>query len=230
MPDRTALLGIDYGTGGAKACLMTDDGVVRGYAYAEYPIIQEHPGWSEHDAENYWTVCCDLVRSVLAESGFSGAQVAGVAVSSALPCLVLVDDEGRALAPAINLMDRRAVDEIDVVLEKVGAEHLAALTANRVEDLPSLVTLLWYQRHRPEIYRRVRTALTIDGFITSRLSGEYVANVSTGVFFGVAYDIRRGRFDHDVLERIGIDPGLLPRLHDCTDIVGEVTAEAGRPG
>jgi ribulokinase len=228
MPDRTALLGIDYGTGGAKACLMTEDGVVRGYAYAEYPIIQEHPGWSEHDAENYWTVCCDLVRTVLAESGIPGGQVAGVAVSSALPCLVLVDDEGRALAPAINLMDRRAVDEIDVVLEKVGTEQLAELTANRVEDLPSLVSLLWYQRHRPEIYRRVHKALTIDGFITSRLSGEYVANVSTGVFFGVAYDIRRGRFDDGVLERIGIDPGLLPRLHDCTDVVGEVTPEAAR--
>ncbi len=225
---RHALLGIDYGTGGAKACLVTDDGVVRGYAYAEYPVLQEHPGWSEHDPENYWTVCCELVAAVLAESGLPASEVAGVAVSSALPSLVLVDADGSPLAPAINLMDRRAVDEIDIVLDAVGAAAVAELTANRVEDIPSVVSLLWYKRHRPAVYDRVHAALTIDGFITHRLCGEYVANVSSGVFYGVAYDIRRGCFDEKVLERIGIAADKLPRLHGCTDVVGEVTAGAAR--
>lgn len=220
------LLGIDFGTGGAKACLATVDGAVLGHRYAEYPMIQERPGWCEHDAEAYWTITCDLVAGVLADAGMSGREVAGVAVSSALPSLVLVDDAGAPLAPAITLMDRRAVDEIDVVLDAVGERRISELTANRVEDLPSLVSLLWYQRHRPETYARVARALTVDGFVIHRLCGEYVANVSSGVFFGVAFDIRRGCFDEAVLDRLGLPTEVLPRIVDCTDVVGEVTAAA----
>jgi sugar (pentulose or hexulose) kinase len=42
-------LGIDYGTGGAKACVIDLEGTVLGFAFREYPFIHERPGWSEHD-------------------------------------------------------------------------------------------------------------------------------------------------------------------------------------
>ena len=32
------LLGVDYGTGGTKACIINLSGEVLGYAYREYPI------------------------------------------------------------------------------------------------------------------------------------------------------------------------------------------------
>ena len=47
------LLGIDYGTGGAKACIINTDGDVLGFAFEEYPFIHEKPGWSEHDPGLY---------------------------------------------------------------------------------------------------------------------------------------------------------------------------------
>jgi xylulokinase len=40
------LLGIDFGTGGAKACLMNTQGDVLGYAFTELQLIHQHPGWS----------------------------------------------------------------------------------------------------------------------------------------------------------------------------------------
>jgi sugar (pentulose or hexulose) kinase len=44
-----SLLGIDYGTGGAKACIINTSGEVLGFSFEEYPFIHEKPGWSEHD-------------------------------------------------------------------------------------------------------------------------------------------------------------------------------------
>jgi ribulokinase len=38
------LLGIDYGTGGAKACIINEEADVVSYAYREYPIIVQKPG------------------------------------------------------------------------------------------------------------------------------------------------------------------------------------------
>jgi hypothetical protein len=40
------LLGIDYGTGGAKACIIESSGDVLGFTFEEYPFIHEHSGWS----------------------------------------------------------------------------------------------------------------------------------------------------------------------------------------
>ncbi len=88
------LLGADYGTGGAKVALIDPTGAQLGYAYEEYPIHTDHPGWSEHDAPRYWDAFCRMVRKVLAVRGVDRAEIRGVAASSALPSVVLVDRDG----------------------------------------------------------------------------------------------------------------------------------------
>jgi xylulokinase len=109
--------------------------------------------------------------------------------------------------------------------ENVGSERIFAITANRLEDHPALVNLLWERRHRPERLHEVRKVLTIDGFVTLRLTGRATAHHSAAAFYG-AYDILGRRFDPWLLEAMGVNPDVLPSLHECADIVGEVTAEA----
>jgi len=229
------LLGLDFGTGGAKACIINFDGQVLAYSFEEYPLIHERPGWSEHDASRYWPVACSLIRRSLERAGVSAREVVGIALSSALPSLVVIDHDGMPLCPAINLLDRRARDEVEFVRTVVGTERVQALTANRLEDHPSIVNLLWMQRNRPETFASIASALTIDGYIAHRLTGVASVNRSAGVFYGVAYDIRCGRFDEAVLGALGLDARMLPPVFDCQAVVGETTKEAAdatglRPG
>lgn len=220
------LLGIDYGTGGAKACLIDEQGTVLSYAYREYKIFHPQPGWSEHDAENYWQVTCELTAQVLREANCKGSEVAGIALSSALPCLVLVDRHCDPVTPALNLMDRRAINEVDQVRDIIGESAIEELTANRIEDHPSLVNLLWFKNHQPAIFERAHKALTVDGFIAARLTHRFTVNRSAAVFYGVAFDIRQGEFRQDYLNKIGINPELLPELCDCSETIGGVSDEA----
>lgn len=220
------LLGMDFGTGGAKACILDSDGEVVAYSFREYPILHPHPGWSEHDPLLYWSVAQELIEQVLRESRCLPQDIVGIAVSSALPSMVLVDRAGNPVAPAINLMDRRAVDEVTIICDILGQAEIEQVTANRIEDHPSLVNLFWYKRNRPEIYANVHKALTIEGFIVSRLTGLYTLNTSSAVFYGVAFDIATSNFRADMLEKLGIDPDLLPSLHDPVEIVGGVSPDA----
>ena len=220
------LLGLDYGTGGAKAALVDEHGELKGYAFEEYPILTRHPGWSEHDAEGYWTAACRLVPAVLNDAGAEPGELRGIAVSSALPSLVMIDDEGMPVADAYNLMDRRATDIVESLLEEFGAEAIFEMTKNRLEDHPSIVNLLWEKKHRPEVFGRVSKALTIDGFITRRLTGVNSMHLSAAPFYGVAYDMMSRRFDPEILNRIGLSPTLFPELYRCEEIVGEVSREA----
>lgn len=222
------VLGIDFGTGGAKGCVVDDQGNVLGYAYREYPILHARPGWSEHDAENYWRVACEIIEQVLREAHCQPDEIAGIAVSSALPSMVLVNSDGNPVAPATNLMDRRALDEVTLIRQIVGEATIEEVTANRIEDHPTIVNLYWYKRNRPQVYRQVHKALTIDGFIVSRLTGHYSLNRSSAVFYGIAFDIRRGSFREDILDQLEIDPAILPTLYDPTDTVGGVTSVAAQ--
>jgi len=220
------LLGIDYGTGGAKACIIDTQGAVLGFAFQEYPFFHDKPGWSEHDASNYWTVACQLVRGCLEEAGADAKDIRCVAVSSALPSMVMVDQEGHPIHRAYNLLDRRAKQEVAWLKQTIGEERIQRLTGNRLEDHPAVVNLLWEKRHRPDGYERIWKALTIDGFVTFKLTGQISMHFSAAPFFGVAYDLRNELFDEQMLDEIGIDPAILPPMRRCEDIVGEVTAAA----
>jgi ribulokinase len=220
------LLGIDYGTGGAKACLISSQGQVLGFAFEEYPILTEHSGWSEHDADRYWQAAGRLIAQTIAEAGVQPAEIRGVAVSSALPSLVMVDRDHNPVHRAYNLMDRRAVDAVEWLKAHIGEERLFPISGYRLEDHPMLVNLLWEKTHRPEAFKRIAKALTIDGFITLKLTGKACTSYSNAAFYGVAYNLRERRFDTELLHEIGLDPALMPELCNCDEIVGEVTPEA----
>ncbi len=220
------LMGIDYGTGGAKACVIDAEGNVLGFAFEEYPFIHERPGWSEHNPALYWEIACRIISDSIAQANISPGEIRGIAVSSALPSMVMVDKDHNPVHMAYNLMDRRAVKEVEWLKENIGEKRIFNISANRLEDHPTIVNLLWEKNNRPESFRTLYKALTIDGFITLKLTGRATLNYSAGAFYGVAYNILEHRFDNGLLEEIGINPDLMPDLFKCEELIGEVTGEA----
>jgi len=220
------LLGMDYGTGGAKACIIHTEGDVLGFTFEEYPFIHEKPGWSEHDPVLYWEIACRLINDAIAQAHINPAEIRGIAVSSALPSLVMVDKDHNPIHRAYNLMDRRATKEVAWLKENVGEDRIFQISGNRLEDHPTIVNLLWEKNNRPDSFRRIYKALTIDGFITLKLTGKAVLNYSAGAFYGVAYNLRELEFDKELLNEIGISPDIMPDLFRCEEIIGKVTPEA----
>ena len=75
------LVGIDFGTGGAKAAVIDHEGNDLGGAFEEYPLVHEHAGWSEHDAGNYWNVACRIIRQSIERAGADAKLIRGVDTS-----------------------------------------------------------------------------------------------------------------------------------------------------
>jgi xylulokinase len=222
------LLGLDHGTGGVKGCIIDEAADVLGYAYREYPIYSNAPGWSEHDPETYWSAACEVIRECIAAAGIRPEEIKGIANSSALPSLVMVDRKHRPIGLAYNLMDRRATEQVEWLREHIGEERLFEVSGNRLEDHPLLVNLMWERQNRPESFARIHKALTIDGYIRLRLTGRATANFSSGAFFGVAYDLKRNCFEERLLQEIGLDPEILPEFFPCEQIVGQTLPDAAR--
>jgi xylulokinase len=222
------LLGLDHGTGGVKGCIIDESANVLGYAYREYPIYSNAPGWSEHDPDIYWVAACEVIRECIGAAGIRPEEIKGIANSSALPSLVMVDRDHNPIELAYNLMDRRATEQVQWLRENIGEERLFRVSRNRLEDHPILVNLMWERQNRPESFARIHKALTIDGYIRLKLTGRATANFSSGAFFGVAYDLKRNCFDENLLREIGLDPEILPEFFSCEDIVGETLPAAAK--
>jgi sugar (pentulose or hexulose) kinase len=220
------LLGIDYGTGGAKACIIDDQGNVLSYAYREYPIITEKPGWSEHDPVLYWKIACELIRECISKAKINPGEIKGIGTSSALPSMVMVDKNHNPINNAYNLMDRRATREVQWLKDNIGEDRIFQISGNRLDDHPGIVNLVWEKNNRPGDYKRIYKALTIDGYIRLKLTGESSMSYSAAAFYGVGYNIRTGEFDNKIMDEIGIDISLIPQAFPCEEIIGEVSKKA----
>jgi xylulokinase len=110
----------------------------------------------------------------------------------------------------------------------IGSDRVFDISKNRLDDHPALVNLMWEKAHRPNDFAKIHKALTIDGFITLKLTGQPSCHYSGAAFYGVAYNLLERRFQRGLLDQIGIPGDLLPDLHRCEEIVGTVTTEAAR--
>ncbi len=222
------LLGIDYGTGGAKAALIDLDGNVLSYAFEEYPIIKHKQDWSEHDANLYWEIACRIISKIIMKANVDPEEIKGIGTSSALPSMVLIDKDGCPINNAYNLMDRRARNEVQWLKDYIGENNIFDISGNRLDDHPLVVNILWEKNNRPEGYKKIYKALTIDGYIRYKLTGITSMNYSAGSFYGVAYDIRKLKFDNKLLNKIGVNPEFMPEGYACEEIIGTVTKKAAK--
>lgn len=220
------LLGMDYGTGGAKTCIIDEEGNVLSYAFREYPIIIEKPGWSEHNPKLYWEYACEMIQECITKAGINPHDIKGIGNSSALPSMVLVDKNHEPINMAYNLMDRRATKEVQWVKEEIGEEKTFKITGNRLDDHPLIVNLLWERNNRPESFARIHKVLTIDGYIRLRLTGKATMHYSAGPYYGAAYDLKKNAFVDEALAQLHMDPALFPEIFPCDAVIGEVTPQA----
>lgn len=222
--------GLDFGTGSGKMCVINENADVIAYAFREFPILTARPGWSEHDPALYWSYTREMVRECVTKAGIDSRDIKAIAISAASPGLVMIDRAGNPINMAYNLMDRRAVKETRAIGELIGKDRLFRVTGNRIEDHPALVNLMWEKNNRPNDYARIYKALTADGYIRFKLTGEATFHYSAGFGYGVAYDMRKKTFDQDILRRLDIDESILPRPTRSDEIIGEVTMEGAACG
>ncbi|HYU57237.1 MAG TPA: FGGY family carbohydrate kinase, partial [Actinomycetota bacterium] len=153
------VLGLDVSTTATKAVVVDRGGEVRAAAAADYPYETPRPLWSEQEPARWWEATVAAVQRALGEAGIRGADVEAVGLAGQMHGLVLLDEAGAVLRPAILWNDQRTGAECDLIREAVGAEALIAITGN--DALPGFTApkLLWVRRHEPEIWSRIAHVL-----------------------------------------------------------------------
>ncbi len=219
------VLGIDVGTGSSKAVLVTPAGEVLASATRSHGTSMPRPGWVEVDADAvWWEEVASLSRELVEKAG--GRRVAGVCISGVGPALVLTDEEGEPLRPAILYgVDTRAGEEIVELTQRLGADAIMERCGKELSSQAVGPKMLWVQRHEPEVWARTARWWGSSSYLVGRLTGEHVMDHHTASQYDPLYDVAAQDWAVDWVERVAPGPPL-PRLAWSGEIAGRVTAAA----
>ena len=102
-------LGLDIGTSGIKAILVSANGDVRAAATTPLTLTTPHPGWAEQHPEAWWEATIESVRALLAQQ--PGVTVASIGISGQMHSSVFLDRSGAVIRPALLWCDGRTTAE-----------------------------------------------------------------------------------------------------------------------
>jgi xylulokinase len=216
------LLGLDLGTGSAKALLLDGDGAVLGEGSAPYPVRSPRPGWAESGPEDWWSAVAAAAGEAV---GGRGAGVTALGLSGQMHGVVLSGEEGRPLRPAVLWADSRSGGELDAYrgLDPDLRRGLANPPAVGMAG-PSL---LWLRRHEPEAYGSARWALQPKDWLRLRLTGE-VASEPSDASATLLYDLVSDRWSYPVVEALGLRAELLAPLVPSGEAAGGLSRPAAQ--
>ncbi|MCS7178793.1 MAG: xylulokinase [Anaerolineae bacterium] len=218
-------MGIDVSTTATKALLIGPDGEVVSVASSEYPYETPRPMWTEQHPHLWWQATVASIRRVLAESGVNPADVQGVGLTGQMHGLVLLDENGQVLRPAILWNDQRTGAECDEIRTRLGKERLIRITGNDALTGFTAPKILWVRNNEPEIYARARHILLPKDYVRYRLTGEYAMDKADGAGT-ILFDLGKRDWSREVLSALEIDPAWLPPTFEGPEITGRITPEA----
>ena len=218
-------IGIDIGTTTVKCILFGEKAKVVAEAGKEYGTLLPEPSWAQQDPDDWWRAVVECIRVILAKSWVNAEDIRVISVSSQAPAVLPVTKEGKPLHDALIWMDRRSVEEYEIIKETVGARRVFEITGNRLDTYFTLTELMWFIRNHPEIMEKCFKVLQVNGYVNYKLTGEFTID-DTHASLTQLYDVHRDCWSRELLDAIGADVDLMPQVYDCMAPIGHVSAEA----
>lgn len=218
-------LGMDIGTSGVKAVLVSETGAVIATAARELALSHPAPLWSEQDPDAWVGAATGAVDDLAGRHPCEVAQVRGIGLSGQMHGATLLGEDGRPLRPAILWNDGRSQAECAELERRCPSLH--AVAGNLAMPGFTAPKLLWVARHEPGIFARVANVLLPKAYVRYCLTGEMVEDVSDAA--GTLWlDVGQRRWSAELLQATGLDLHHMPRLVEGSEVSAVLAPEFSR--
>jgi len=207
------LLGIDVGTGSARAGLFDKTGGMVASDKRDITLWREGADIAEQSSNEIWSSVCGAVRGAVEKAGIDPSLVAGIGFDATCSLVVLGEGGkplpiGKSGDPERNIivwMDHRAIGQA----ERINATHHKVLDYVGGVISPEMETpkLLWLKENLPETYNGAWQFFDLADFLGWRATGDLARSTCT-VTCKWTYLAHESRWDPDYFRLIGL--GDLP--------------------
>lgn len=185
------ILAIDVGTQNVRAIVFDAAGsLIASARIAIEPYVSAHPGWAEQDPELYWRTLGDACRRVLGDPAVRRDAIVGLTITTQRGTVVVTDEAGRPLRPAIVWLDQRRTEGLPFVGGATGLAFRALGLRETIAGFMADSEANWLRAHEPETWRAIRHYLGLSGFLIHRLTGRFVDSAAAQVGY-LPFDFKR---------------------------------------
>ena len=125
MSETKKYLGLDIGTTSIKAAVFTKDGKRLALRSVDYTLDTDSAtGYIEFDAEKYVEMCKQVIDELTEECG----MIEALSIDTQGETLILTNEDGEPVYPAIVWLDNRAVNEADEIKSRFGNKRVYEVT------------------------------------------------------------------------------------------------------
>lgn len=215
-------LGIDIGTTHSKAGLFAEDGTALAVATRSTPYREVGEGLIEIDPEGLWHAVLRALEKVL--EGGAGASVKVIGIASMAETGLLLDVEsGEPRTALIPWFDDRAKDLVDTSIGQITSLERFRRTGLHPAFKYSLPKILWL-REREQRITEGALWLSASDYIAYRLTGNVATDYTLAArTYGFRIDTKT--WDGEVLESLGLNASLFPKVYPSGHAVGTVVSE-----
>lgn len=218
-------IGIDTSTTATKALLIDETGKVVGVAATTYPYETPRPLWSEQDPALWWDATTHSIQQLLKETGIAPGAIACLGLTGQMHGMVLLNEHGEVLRPAILWNDQRTGAQCDEIRARLGKERLIQITGNDALTGFTAPKILWVAQNEPEIYAQARQILLPKDYIRYKLTNEYACDRAGGAGT-LLFDLKTRTWSDEVLAALDIPAEWLPPTHEGPQVTGTISPEA----
>lgn len=243
------VIGVDVGTGSARAGVFDLAGRLLGSARQDISLHRAPGGRVEQSSAEIWRAVCSCVQTAAASAGIDPQSVAGIGFDATCSLVVIGDDGaglpvGDADRPDRDIvvwMDHRAIEQAGRI--NATGHDVLRYVGGVISPEMEMPKLLWLKENRRSVFEAARHFFDLTDFLTWKASGS-LARSSCTVTCKWNYVGHEKRWDRDYLSLIGLEelaadlvrigaevvtPGA-PLAHGLTPLAaGELGLPAGTP-
>ncbi len=171
------VLGVDLGTGSARAGVFDTAGTQLGFGTSEFATTHPRPSWAEQDPKAWWRAAVVAIRSAVDASGVDPSAIKAISMDATASTVVFLDANNNELRPALLWMDVRSVEEAEALLA-TGDPALKYCGEGPVSAEWGLPKAMWVKKNEPDLFARVATICDETDWFVNRLTGEWTMSVS----------------------------------------------------
>ncbi|UWQ96253.1 FGGY-family carbohydrate kinase [Rhodobacteraceae bacterium M385] len=183
------LIGIDVGTGSARAGVFTSDGTLLASHERPIQMWRPRPDWAQQSSADIWSAVCGSVRAAIATAGAAASDVAGIGFDATCslvvsgeggqPVAVGPEDDADANQDVIVWMDHRATGDAEEI-NRIGGAPLAHV-GGVISPEMQLPKLRWLQREKPESWNSATRFWDLPDWLTHRATGAEARSLCSAV-------------------------------------------------
>ncbi len=222
---------LDQGTTSSRAMIFDHGGRVVSVSQKEHEQIYPKPGWVEHDANEIWARCQEVLDEALESAGASTDDIAALGITNQRETTVVWDrTTGEPIHNAIVWQDTRTdklVDELsadggqDRFRERVGLPLATYFSGPKVRWMLDNVDGARAKADAGDLaFGNIDTWLIwkLTGGTDGGLHITDVSNASRTMLM----DLQSLSWDEDIASTIGVPLSMLPEIRASSDVYGEV--------